>query len=259
MNTRNNLIVYGLEETEGENCKQKVIDFFKVKMEAPNDVSIVDSHHFGQGKTKPIRVKLDNVNDKGYIFKHTKNLKGKKNTLDKSYYVQNELPEWMQEQERWERQIFARNKRSVANKLTIQFKKNKLQGQSKPYTKSVTAPKYGDLLCMSQEERVMAQSMKLVHTREWREKYNYFIGYASQVKDLGHVRSIYKHLKLKHADATHVVMSYILAGNSPESRGYDDDGEYGAGRHILDWLELNNNTMVAMFIVRYHSDQNMGV
>ena len=54
-------------------------------------------------------------------------------------------------------------------------------------------------------------------------------------------------------------MSHILQGESPDLMDYDDDGEIGAGRRILDLLNTLNLTNIVIFIVRYHSGRNLGV
>ena len=39
---------------------------------------------------------------------------------------------------------------------------------------------------------------------------------------------------------------------------YNDNGEIGAGRRMIEWLSEQRISNVAVFIVRYHSGQNMG-
>ena len=90
---KNNIIITGIEQTEEEDCVDKVNDFIAVKLEAPDDVSIVNAFRIGEGKNRALKVMLKSLKDKTYIFQHRKNLKGKKNSLEQSYFVQNDLLE----------------------------------------------------------------------------------------------------------------------------------------------------------------------
>ena len=75
---KNNLLIFGVAETENEDCVEKIKTFFSVKMEIVDTVLISDAHSKGHGQNQPIRVKLTNITDKAVIFNHAKNLKGKK-------------------------------------------------------------------------------------------------------------------------------------------------------------------------------------
>ena len=255
---KDNIVISGIEETENEDCVQKVKDFIAVKMEAPEEVKILDAFRIGGGKMRAIRVKLGGNKDKTYIFQHAKNLKGKKNSNEKSFFVQNDLPEKSQEEDRWQRQLFARNKRSVANKLTMSFKRKQLHIQNKQYRKVASTPRQTDLLKMTTEERQQAQTAKLASSKRITEKKNTFLGYAMKTQNISDVRAVYKHLKLKHADATHVTLAYHLIGESPIKSDYLDDGEIGAGRRTVEWLVQDQAESCAIFVVRYHSGQNLG-
>ena len=105
--TRNNLLFYGITAEEGENCEQRIKDFIAAKMESADDIEVEDAYQMGRGQSlnKPIKVTLKNNADKGKFFKHVKNLKDKKNELDRPYFVQSDLPERQQEEDHWQRKI----------------------------------------------------------------------------------------------------------------------------------------------------------
>ena len=172
--------------------------------------------------------------------------------------MQNDLPERKQDSDRWYRQIMARNKKSVAHKLNMSFKRNQLHIQNKPYSKKAPAPSAKALLGMTAEERAEVQTAKVVNSTKKTEKRNNFYGYAAPVQNISEVCALYKHFKLKHADATHVTMAHMIEGARPELQDYDDDGETGAGRRIVEWLRTEQVQNTVVFIVRYHSGQNLG-
>ena len=255
---KNNVLIYGIEEEDEEDCKQSVTNFIKVKMEATEEVTILDAYRIGKGMNRPVLVQLSSIADKNYLFQHAKNLKGKKNNHNYSYFIQNDLPEDSQECDRWQRQLFVKNKRSVANKLMMSFKNKHLHISNRPYKKAAPTPSQADLLLMTQEDRQKVQNAKVVRSKQTTEKNNTFSGYAIKTFDIREVHAVYKHLKLKHADSTHVTLAYHAIGDRPVKSDYSDDGEIGAGRKIVDWLIQYKQEGVAVYIVRYHSGQNLG-
>ena len=50
-----------------------------------------------------------------------------------------------------------------------------------------------------------------------------------------------------------------MIGDSPINLDFSDDGEYSAGRRIVEGLTQNKEESCAIYIVRYHSGQNLGV
>ena len=215
-------------------------------------------HRIGKGQNRPIWIKLVNYADKFIIFKNATHLKGKKNSAGKGFFIQNDLSEKTQEEQRWQRQIVSKNKMKVVNRLNMSFTQNKLMIQNKTYAKQAPTPSMGELLIMSREQRQLVQNIKLVTMRERKELGNTFIGYATRAYDIREVREAYQHLKLKHPDATHIVVAHSFADPRPELTDYSDDGEVGAGRRMVDLLLQNNTTEIAVYIVRYHSGRNLG-
>ena len=63
---------------------------------------------------------------------------------------------------------------------------------------------------------------------------------------------------MKHSDATHMVMAYSFSGSQGDTCDYVDTGEIGAGRCIVNWMRKNKHTEVVIFVVQYHSGQNLG-
>ena len=57
-----------------------------------------------------------------------------------------------------------------------------------------------------------------------------------------------------HAGATHVTAAYNLTN----SKGYQDDGEYGAGYHLLRMLDDTFQQNIAVFVVRVYGGTNLG-
>ena len=130
---KKNVLIFGMpeaettdEEAEKENCVQLIKDFISVKLEIEQTINTEDAYRLGKGKNRPIKVQPSDVKDKVLLFKNAKNLKEKTNDFGKKYFLQSELPERLQEEERWQRQIVACNKRSVVHKLNMSYQKESI-------------------------------------------------------------------------------------------------------------------------------------
>ena len=140
--------------------------------------------------------------------------------------------------------------------MNMIVKNKKLLINNQVYRKSIPAPTREELL--NPEEREYIQSANLVMSGEKREKGNVFIAYAANIANVRQARAIYRHVKTKHIDSTHVVGVHCLEGEMPTLKDYSDNGEYGAGARILGVIEEKGITQVAVFLVRYHG-QNLGM
>ena len=91
------------------------------------------------------------------------------------------------------------------------------------------------------------------------ESGNEYIGYAASCKTHKQVRDLYMKLKLQHVAARHIICAYCLPGiETYYHQDYVDDGEFGAGRFLLQLLTPNHITRRAVFVVRYYSGNKLG-
>ena len=91
-----------------------------------------------------------------------------------------------------------------------------------------------------------------------REKGSVFICYGTSVINKSQIRKLYQHLKLKHAEATHITLAYRLSGlDKAYDEGAVDDGEHGLGRRLLQFLVKEDKVQVAVFSVRFYGGQKL--
>ena len=112
---RNNLIIYGLPETDQIEDRSKslqlVKNFLKAQLKIEQDISIVDAHRQRSSKNKEDRVytrsttksrplifKLSNIFDKDVIMTNLKNLKPMDSSIKQKIYVNQHLPAAMVKQ-----------------------------------------------------------------------------------------------------------------------------------------------------------------
>ena len=250
----NNLLIWGIDEVNDEDAKETAKDFFKLKMEIESDIAVKRVYRKGKSEPRLLFVQLEDKEDKQAIYKHVKNLKAKKNSKEKGYIVRDDLPEGQQELDRRQRYLMSQNKKKLTGQLNMVVRNNKLLMNNEIYRKPAPPPSAAVILDPGKREIV--QTMNLVST-EHQERQNVFYFYASKAANIRDVCAIYKHLKIKHADATHLVVAHNLEGEAPNLKDYADDGEIGAGAKILGVLEHSGNTQTAVYMARYHG-QNLG-
>ena len=124
---RNNLLISGLEEDDEEspdNLIQLVTDFFSQTMGIRNSITINNARHQGNANPHMIVVTLQNLKDKGIIFKHVKNLKDVRNINDDRYFITDHLPAARQEEQHRYRSLINQNKdKEGTDKFNLGFKK----------------------------------------------------------------------------------------------------------------------------------------
>ena len=255
---KQNLIITGIQEEDKESCGAKIDSFFKNKLELTQVPAVKVAHRVGEGQNRPMVVRLKSARDKGVIYKNVSNLKEKKNAEDKAYFVNDQLPARMNEQKIWEKQVFKKYKSSVAHQLTLSFKRGKLMVNGEEFKQKITAPSERQILQADEKEIIEWRKWKCVEGREIR-KYNCtFRGYTRAVSTHQEIRNAYCLLKMVHGSARHIVCIYRLPGVLPTDEGYEDDGEFFAGRKLLRLMENAQIQNRVFFVVRYYRGCHIG-
>ena len=255
---KDNIIISGLEEKKDEDCKQVCIDFVKNDLRINEAITIDKAHRMGapqDGIHRQMIMKLANVEDKGKIFQNASNLKGTRK------YVNDQLPDKLEEDNRKLRKIVAANKKlPKQHQQDMKIKQGKLYlgGSKKPHLFKVKCPAIKDIIEMTTDERVQLEEIPLYSTSVHKEMMSSFQAYGGAATTMEQVRRYYSHLKIKHSDATHIVMAYRLPGlNKADDEGYDDDGEHGSGRRILKMLQDDDKKKIAIYVVRHYGGVNL--
>ena len=134
---KNNLIIRGLKEKEGEKCQTTAENFMKKELKLTEVPTIRNAHWMGQGKSRPMLVALKDSSEKGLIYGKVSNLKDKKNEDDKAYNIIDQMPEVHNEEQSRYRQIMAANKKLITNKQMMEIKKGKLLINGVKYKKKI--------------------------------------------------------------------------------------------------------------------------
>ena len=255
---RRNLLIFGIPEQKEEDALKIVKDFFKIKMEFQEEIPFVTAYRRGVGEHRPMLIQLQNIRDKALIYKNVKKLKDKTNDNGQSYQVRDDLPERLREQDKRYRFLMGKGRNNTALQIKRTTKTNQLTINGSVYKIKAPLPTDSQILELTREEKEELQRCKLITTKPHREKGNYFCAYGAEASSLDKVRTMQKHLRLKHAGATHIVSTYHIASPMPDMQDFDDNGEYGCGARVLKLIQEKNKSNVAVFLVRYHSGTNLG-
>ena len=102
-NMRQNLVIQGLEygkEDNEESIKEIVTNFFSQTMKIRKNIAIQLILRSGSEEHLALVISLQNLKDKGVIFKNVKNIIGIKNNANNSYFVSDQLTFEKQEEQR---------------------------------------------------------------------------------------------------------------------------------------------------------------
>ena len=256
--TKNNLLIFGIAKKDEEDCLEVVKNFIKLKLELNEELKIHKAYRKSESPNSPICVEFKYHSEKGKVYKYAKNLKGKVNELGKSFQISDDLPPRAQEQNRKRRQMIAKAKSNTAANIKTSVKKNQLMFNNTAYKQKVPLPSEADMLKMDNDELKLVQEKSLIALPQFTERGNSYFAYAAETADIQEIRSLYKHLRIKHLDSTHIMMAHNLAGELPDNQDYEDNGEHGGGSRLLNYLVKGKHVNTVVFIVRYHSGHNLG-
>ena len=256
-----NVVISGLPEEKNEDCKQVVQTFLKENMKVDKDIKVAVAHRLGKkGDKCNMIARLKNPADKGVIYKNAKLLKDQKNKDNDSYYINDQLPEEMAEKRMRAKQIVRYNSTLVdAQKQDTEWRKGELYVNGKKYIAKVAAPTASDLLKMKPEEIRAVLAYKTYEGDTATKEENVFLSYAAKVYSLKNVADVYKQMRYRFADASHVMCAYrIIDTDVAHMQDGVDDGEIGAARRLIQMLGEQQFNNVAVYVIRYHSGVNIG-
>ena len=201
---RPNLLISGLEEKEDENSaslKEMVTNFFSQTLKINSAIGIRLVTRLGNPDrlNRIVQVVLANPKDKGTIYKHTKNLKVVKNSYNKPYFVNDQLPLEKVEQQRRYSAILKKNKTSPSEKLNMVIKKGRLYINNSEFTPKVQAPTVQEIV--KPDNPIEIESIKLIEGSRVRNNRCRFVAMSQEIRSIQDVRAGYIKARRKHSKA----------------------------------------------------------
>ena len=247
------LVFRNIPETDNEtkNCKMVLLDFFRNELLIDdNDMQHIDlqkAHRLGQpGKHNRIIVaKLDDVS-KDIIWAHTKNLKGK------SFSVQVQLPKELLDRKS---KLYPLYKEAKEKKQPVRWLGDKL--------------KIGNDIHQARRDAVQDINMDITEAATQTSVYrsppteckgSKFQGAYVEIASTDDIIPSLQAINSDHrcARATHNIYAYRISKPDGFMEHYEDDGEYGAGRKLLDLLISNNINNIMVCVSRWYGGTHIG-
>ena len=132
---------------------------------------------------------------------------------------------------------------------------------NKIYKKLVDPPKPTDLLNYSVDQLNFALKTPTIKGPVSTSQDSSFIACMIDTDRISQVKEAYFKVRLLHARAHHIVCAYNLPCDESENHLFKDscdDGESGAGSHLLKIMKINRITHRAVFVARYCGTQKLG-
>ena len=260
---RKEIIITGLMEQKDENCVRTVTEFFKDRMKISEGVKVQEAFRLGKpGPTyqRNMCVRLCEVCDKQKIFKHTKNLRDETNDDNGKFYVNNNLPEPLNEEQKKLKMKVKLNKTLIdAQQQELKWNCGDLIIDVNKYCPKVTEPTNEEILRMNQQQIKQILKFRVYQADQIVKNGSTFIGLAARVHNIQDVITAYQQVKYCYLDATHIMCAYRIA--DPDFAHFQDctdGGEFGAGRRILQMMVDESHDNIASFVVRFHNGPNLG-
>ena len=145
----------------------------------------------------------------------------------------------------------------TTEKFNICFKKGDMYVENQKYSKRVLHPTVTDLVESKSEEKIT----KLYQTEGEFIKNGKcrFVAISQEVTSLDDVRCGYVKARRKHPNALHMVCAYNLPGSHiTYDKDYQENGETGAGKHLLQLLTNHNILHHAVYVAHYYGGERVG-
>ena len=259
--TKGAFLIHGLDINKEDTVKSQVTSFFEQKMLIPKDkVKVTSAHPIGKKANSPIWFKLEDPDDTAVIYEHMSNLKGKKNSNDRGFRLQEFTDEQTRESKVRQQDLQADNHRlPLSHQATMKYDKGQLQIDGNAYAKQVSPPTIKDVILIEkkkeksiEEAGITAGAMKVVNGST-------FYAYLAETKTIDEIKAAYEIIKNEHISSTHVVCGYRLFNRKFYNyQDYSDDGEHFAGKTLLNVLKEMKVWNLSVFVVRYHEGPNLG-
>ena len=253
---RDNVIFHNIAEQSGrgaENCHNLVRGFLNEVMKIPahtmeNKIFFNRAHRLGtrrNGTHRPIIVQCATAETKDIIFQHARNLKGTE------FSVSEQLPPEINERRG---HLMKKFKDARSSSLNPKWSMDKLIVGSNVYSKPDDAQICGNSIPIT----VATEAIK--HSKMHQELGSSFQAHETTIDDAAMVIPVFHQLFRNHsiAKATHNIYAYRIQKQDGFFENSCDDGEYGAGRKLLRFLQENNIVNKIVIVTRWYGGKHMG-
>ncbi len=263
---QDNIVIHNHEYTlqDGQptwDLRPVVLDFLKSKLNMdPDEREIFVAHKLGENSIVA-RVYPGLKND---VFQNVDQLKGVKNSQNKSVYITDQQPEAPRARRMYakelEKELTASYSGVTGKKPKIQVKKDTVFVNNEPQKNThCPAPKPIDVLDIEPDEREKIDNVNLTEVEIKAEKGSTFRGLCTKASNRPEVRRAYKKARMMYPAATHIMCGYAIKTSKDKLEyGRDDDGEWGGSHRIVEAIKAKNLSNIVVFVIRQFGGQHLG-
>ena len=234
-------MLFNIPDSENEDCESTITSFLRTEMKVPEDklskIKFDRIHRLGRYNGNHTRVIVGKTTSEGkhIVFQHVKNLR-------KPYGVSDQLPRELAERKR---QLIPQYKEARQQKKDVKWSVDKLIIDGK--VQSISKDKIHDINTNTTQRAVKLQH-EIRHSPPHTKQGSTFQGHRVHIKSRDDVipalHAIYSDDRVGRA--THNTYAYRLRSGTGYLEHYEDDGEWGAGAKLLEFMRENDveNTLV---------------
>jgi hypothetical protein len=253
---KDNVLIKNIEEKQYEkdsDVEEKVFSIFKHELKIPDfemeKITVERAHRIGDarhGKARQVVAKL-NSKGKSVVMRHLKYL-NKEGTIK----INEQFPPEVHanREKLWSVFIDAKSQgkeaRWNADKLTIDGRRiNPPTDRNKDINLNVTDE---------------AMKISVSHTSVKSKKNNHFQAHTVNIDSADQVMPAIKALTADYrvAGATHVSYAYRIGTEDNYISNWEDDGDWGAGKSIMDSIRTNSAYNTLICVTRWYGGQHLG-
>lgn len=258
--TKDNIIINGLTETQGENCYHEVNNFMKNVLKTEKQIQLQSAKRIGKGQNKAILAKLKNVDDRAEIYKKVGNLKQANRGRTKPYFISDQLPESWAEKKRYIHFIKKQNQKlPPQQQANATVEKGELSLDGVPFKQPIQALTPKEQCNIRPERKATLRQLKIKEGTTETVGGSKFTGYAAEIFSADQAQNFYDALRMRVPDATHIACAFLIPGtNIAKMQGSIDDGEHGAGRTLINLLYKYKGYNRMVLITRHYGGMHIG-
>ena len=253
-----NLLIHNLPEEENENLFRRIPQLIKEHLGI--DTSFVNIHRNGPknpNRPRTITGRLEKFTDKEKILQAQKD---KRKNEGSGQLQQNSTLFYITPQRPIEVSENRKKLQEISNQYWKENVKTRFVGDKlvfpngNTYKEKVVKPTPGNVLTLDQAEKEALQKIQ-ISALETSAEENIFKIAAATTETYNHARNLYKKVMIDPAYSTadHNILVYRFKDkNGLIHEGYNDDGEFGAGRRLLKVLQNLDVTNMTFLISRFY-------
>ena len=227
--------------------------FFDKSLRIP--VVIDDLFYLGQ----TIVVEFQCAADRRQILKNKNQLNNQREY--NRVFINEYTPIYTAEKRRRERHIIQQLEevaRSENTEIKVEYTAAGLTIQGQPYKKKILPPTPRELVNLDLDELEVILTAKMNKGKVIMKERSRFQAYTADVTTHQQIRQYYMKLKLTMPEARHIVCAYIIPGQLHICKDFQDDGEPGSGRVLLQLMEQLDLKNKVIFVVRKYGGIKIG-